>query len=72
MARTKKKVTCKAYIRVNGELVDVDTLNADQKNYLGAKLQETMLNTMYCGRVEFKAKVPPAETIFPHLQDKKT
>lgn len=65
MAKPKKKITCKAFIRVNGELVDVDTLNKEQKNYLGAKLQEQMLNSMYRGRVEFTAQLPPAETVFP-------
>lgn len=43
MAKTKQKVTCRAFIRVNGELVDVDTLNELQRNYLGAKLQETII-----------------------------
>ncbi len=71
MAKTTKKITCKAYIRVDGELVDVDTLNPLQKNYLGAKLQESMLNTMYRGRVEFKADLPPKEEVFPKTNQEK-
>lgn len=65
MAKAKKKVTCTAYIRVNGELVDVDTLNSEQRNYLGAKMQESILNTMYKGEAEFTAQLPPVETVFP-------
>lgn len=61
----KKKVTCTAYIKVNGELVDVDTLNSLQKNYLGAKIQETILNRTHMGKVEFKADLPPIESVFP-------
>lgn len=65
MAKTKKKVTCKAYIRVGDELVDVDTLNQAQKDFLGGKMQESILNTLYKGKVEFKADLPPVDTIFP-------
>lgn len=65
MAKAKKKVTCTAYIRVNGELVDVDTLNSEQRNYLGAKIQESILNTMHRGEAEFTAQLPPVETVFP-------
>lgn len=68
MAKAKQKITTTAFIRVNGELVDVDTLNTEQRNYLGAKMQESILNSMHKGKIEFKADLPPAETVFPTAQ----
>lgn len=65
MAKQKQKVICTSYIRVDGELVSVDSLNKQQRDYLGAKIQESILNTMYRGEVDFKAQLPPVETVFP-------
>ncbi len=65
MARTKQKIKCISYIRVGGEKVPVDSLNPEQKSYVGAWLKETTLNTLCQGKAECTAKLPPVESVFP-------
>lgn len=66
MARKYPKIVAKAYITVNGQKVDVDTLNPAQRSYLGACLQVQMLNAAYAGKARFWAEgLPPKEEVFP-------
>ena len=65
MAKEQKKIRVKAYIHVRDQLVDVDTLNEEQKDYLGASLQVAMLNGAYRGKAKFWADLPPVEQVFP-------
>ncbi len=56
MAKTKKTKPlprCEAYVHVGDKLVNVDDLNAEQKDRLGAALTVTLLNEIYRGKAEF-------------------
>ncbi len=65
MAREPQKIQTMAYIHVGDQLVDVDTLNETQRDYLGATLQVAMLNGAYRGKAEFWVDLPPVEQVFP-------
>lgn len=65
MARKHEKIRVVAYVHVGDQLVDVDTLNDEQRNYLGASLQVAMLNGAYRGKVKFWSELPPVEQVFP-------
>lgn len=66
VARKQEKIRVVAYVHVGDQLVDVDTLNAAQRDYLGASLQVAMLNAAYRGKAKFWADLPPAEQVFLH------
>lgn len=66
MARKPQKIQTVAYVHVGNQLVDVDTLNHEQRDYLGASLQVATLNAAYRGKAEFWVDLPPVEQVFPH------
>ena len=65
MAKKAQKIRTIAYIHVGDQLVDVDTLNPQQRDYLGASLSVAMLNGAYRGKAQFWADLPPVEHVFP-------
>lgn len=65
MGKSEKKVFCKGYIRVDGALVDLQSLSPEQRNILGSKLKVQILNNLYKGKGEFYAKLPSSDHIFP-------
>ncbi len=57
MARKVKQLPrCEAYVHVGDKLVNVDDLNAEQKNRLGAALKVNFLNEIYRGKAEFRVE----------------
>lgn len=65
MPKKQPKIRAVSYVHVGDRLVSTDDLTAEQRNYLGARLQLGMLNAAYRGRAEFTADLPPLERIFP-------
>lgn len=50
----KQKIQTRAFAHVGGELVDVDTLDAEQRVRLATALKTTYLNTLYSGKAVFR------------------
>lgn len=56
MARKPQEpIRVKAYVTVNGEEVDVDTLSSEMRNELGARLTVQWMNAMFRGKAVFHA-----------------
>lgn len=49
----KGKIRTRAFVQVNGEYVDVDTLSPELRKVLAERLATTWFNTMYAGRAVF-------------------
>lgn len=47
------KIRTKAFVHIGGELVDVDTLNDEQRGRLATALKTTYLNALYSGKAVF-------------------
>ena len=54
MGRTPQKIRTKAYVHIGDELVDVDTLNGEQRVKLATELKKTYLNTLFAGKAVFR------------------
>ena len=64
--RDDRKITGESYIRWDGEVVAVSTLNKEQKAYLGGWIQQTAMNTYDRGRgIRHDAHLPPVRDVFP-------
>jgi len=59
-----------AYVKVGDKWVDVDELNAQQKQYVATKLNEQALNAAYAGKRVYhpETPLPLAEEVFPELK----
>lgn len=65
MARKQEPIRTRAFVHVGDELVDIDTLSAEQRSYIGAMLRVTMLNAGYEGKAVFQAEgLPERDAVF--------
>lgn len=62
MARRKQEpIKVRAFVSVNGEYVDVDTLSPEMKQKLATQLMLKWMNAMFRGRAVFTVAEDPAE-----------
>lgn len=67
MAGKQEPIRTRAFVHVGGELVDIDSLTAEQRSFVGAHLRVAMLNAAYEGRAVFWAEGLPER--FPEEKD---
>lgn len=65
MAKKREPIKVTAYIHVGDQLVDVDTLTPNQRDYVGARLRMEFLNSIHRGQAVFTTNLPPRESVFP-------
>lgn len=56
--RNREPIKVRAWVTVNGEEVDIDTLSPEMRNQVGAQLKVTWLNAMFRGQAVFKVDKP--------------
>lgn len=64
MAKNKEKITCCSCVRIQNQVVPLERCTQQQKDYVGAKLQEQILNTLHQGTIVFQGNIPPDQEIF--------
>lgn len=59
MARRKQEpIRVEAFVKINGEEVNLDSLSPEVRNEIGAKLKVTWMNAMFRGKAVFHADLP--------------
>ncbi len=65
MARQEQKIRTKAYIHVGDHLVDVDTLNPVQRDYVAQRLNYILYSEIFRGKATFEEpELPPRDEVF--------
>ncbi len=65
MGKKQQKITVQAFVHINNKLVDVDTLNEQQREYIGELLNYKAVSAVYRGRAEvILPDLPKKEEVF--------
>lgn len=57
--RNREPIRVRAFVTINGEEVDIDTLSPEMRNEIGARLKVQWLNAAFRGQAVFKIEDKP-------------
>ena len=59
--RTQEPINVRAFVTINGEYVDVDTLSPEMRKEVATQLKLRWMNAMFRGKAVFTVAEDPAE-----------